>query len=275
MRSVHEIKIDIFRVSHRSCRPYQERIVDFYEDGRPRFEWEKIRHKHILAGDPAIAEICTPCPLNIYQDVEGCTGRVDGLNIFIRVLSAFKPDSAFLGLSLAEDLLDLDTIKKLLVEVEEICDLLQSLKWPVAQVLWEGQPVTYQHIDGTPRELFYEWEGVEEETFPYGNEGYYWGRSQEGIVVKEIFGERVPYIFLRLWKDGRGVYGETLDHQVLPFVPVSGALPAWGDIDPSRNSELVASELPASIVFRDVLDSFMTFGKVAVRNVTGIQLRAA
>ena len=51
MNKLYQIQIDTFSVPHRHCRAYQERIIDFYDTGKPRFAWEKIRQEFILQQD--------------------------------------------------------------------------------------------------------------------------------------------------------------------------------------------------------------------------------
>jgi len=51
MQTYHRLKIDISRVSYRICRPYQEKIDDFYESGKIRFQWDMIRQAYLLSGE--------------------------------------------------------------------------------------------------------------------------------------------------------------------------------------------------------------------------------
>ncbi|MDQ7824496.1 MAG: hypothetical protein RDV48_16965 [Candidatus Eremiobacteraeota bacterium] len=270
MKSIHRIKLDIFKVSYRICRPYQEKIDDFYEDGKIRFQWDMIKQAHLLGNDTTLPAVCTSCPLNIYCQAEGCQGEILGMNIFLRVLSRIKPDASLFQYSLLYDVLDIEATRRLYQDITETEGFLEKLKWPIAQVFYGSMPVSYDRGDGTYRFIFYEWEGEEEETYPQGSEGYFWGRSQEGIAVKDNFGNRMPYIFSKIYKEGFGVYGLSLDGMLHAFVPVMGHFPSWDDIDPRRNSELVATEAPASMVFKDTIDTLKIFAQEAMKHNTGL-----
>ncbi len=270
MKSLHKIKLDIFKVSYRLCRPYQEKIDDFYDDGGIRFQWDMIKQAHMLRSDQTLPAICGDCPLNLYYTAEGCQGDLEGLAVFLKVLARFKPDAELLKYELFDDILDVDAVRRMLGEILDAENFLEKMKWPIAQVFYGGVPVSYQHSDGLTRYIFYEWEGEEEETFTQGSEGYFWGRSQDGIVVKDNFGNRITGVFKRLYREGFGVYGEYSDGKLHTFVPVMGHFPSWDDIEPGRKSELIATELAAPIVFYDVLQILKIFSQEALKNNTGI-----
>lgn len=272
MKTYHRIKIDIPRVSYRTCRPYQEKIDDFYESGKIRFQWDMIKQAFLLGQDSTLPVICSQCPLNIFQQPEGCQGDIVGLNIFLKVLARFKADAELLKYQLFDDILDIDGTRNLLNDMLESREYLEKLDWPVAQVHFKGVPVTYTGEDGIARNIFYEWDGEEEETYPHGQEGYFWGRSQEGIVVKDNFGNKMPFVFNKLYKEGFGVYGASADGRVHTFVPVMGHFPSWDDVEPGRQSELMATEIKASLVFGDILDILRLFSQEALKNNTGLSI---
>ena len=47
MQTWHKIRLDVYRVSYRACRPYQEKIDDFYDNGKIRFQWDMIRQAYL------------------------------------------------------------------------------------------------------------------------------------------------------------------------------------------------------------------------------------
>jgi hypothetical protein len=271
MKSLHRIKIDIFKVSYRLCRPYQEKIDDFYEDGGIRFQWDMIRQAYLLGNDSTLAAICGDCPLNLTYQPEGCLTEVQGINIFLKVLLKLKPEAELLKYSLFDDILDVDATRQLLSDVEEAQALLQKIKWPIAQVFCQGAPLGERDQHGTILPIFYEWDGEEEDNFSFGSEGYFWGRTQEGIVVKDNFGNRIDMVFKRLFKEGFGVYGESQEGKLHTFIPVMGHFPSWDDPGARKGSELIATEIPAEVVFKDLLEALAVFCQEALRNNTGLQ----
>jgi hypothetical protein len=271
MKSLHRIKLDVFQVSYRHCRPYMEKIDDFYESGAPRFQWDMIRQAYMLRNDSTLPAICGDCPLNLTYQPEGCQSEVLGINIFLKVLTKFKAEAELLKYNLYDDILDVDSTRRLLADIEEADQLLQKLKWPIAQVYFKGAPVGEKGPDGALHPIYYEWDGEEEDNYSQGSEGYFWGRTQEGIVVKDSFGNRIDMVFKRLFKEGFGIYGESLEGKLHTFIPVMGHFPSWDDIGPRRNSELIATEIQAEIVFKDLLNIMTVFCQEALRNNTGLQ----
>jgi hypothetical protein len=272
MKSFHRIKLDIFKVGYRSCRPYQEKIDDFYEDGRIRFQWDMIKQAYMLGQEATLPAVCGECPINIFYQAEGCIGDIEGLNVFLRVFTRFKPDAEILKYTFIDDVLDVDATRHLMTDLADFEKFIEKLKWPVAQVFFKNIPVYYTHADGSLRTIFYEWEGEEDDNYSQGTEGYFWGRSQEGIVVKDSFGNRTPLIFKKLYKMGFGVYGESVEGKNHVFTPIMGQFPSWDDTEPRRESELVATEMPADVVFKDIMDMLTLFATEALKNNTGIQI---
>ncbi len=76
-----ELSIDIFGVQGRPCAEAQERIVDYYSDGRPLFQWEAMRQALAFRGQEDILDYCEPCPLSIFGGLEGCKGHVNNVDI--------------------------------------------------------------------------------------------------------------------------------------------------------------------------------------------------
>src|ERR1039457_3064611 len=87
------LEIDIFGYQHRPCRQPQETIYDYHMDGRPLFQWERLRQRWAFQEDPQIFDYCESCPLNILGTLEGCQGGVENLDIFFRALNELTPES--------------------------------------------------------------------------------------------------------------------------------------------------------------------------------------
>lgn len=266
----HQLKIAIFNVPYRHCRKYQERIVDYYADGRPLFEWERLRQNFILRNDQAIASICHGCPLNIYHVVEGCQGDLYGLNSFIQAVGRILPESKFLKLPFDKVTMEAEETLAILKELEVLEKKLKDLRWPVAQLFYDGVPAMTNSHDGTARFVFFEWEGAEDINFKKGNESYFIGISQQGIVLKDIQGNSIPDEFRRLVKVGPSVHGETLEGNSINLPAINGLAPQWDELNPYADSELVHTYLMASIIFKDVIDALLIFCRTAVNNKTGI-----
>ena len=270
MQTWHDLKLDIFRVSYRACRPYQEKIDDFYDNGKIRFQWDMIRQAYIMAGDQTLPAICEQCPLNIKQTCEGCHTEIEGLPAFLNILVKYMPESVLLNYKLYHDFIDIDIVRQLYNEMEDFRKLLDDVKWPVAKVMTDGQPVMVPDDTGGEHELFYPWEGEEDDTYPNGSDSYYWCRNKNGILVKDSFGNRAPYPFVKLYKEGFGVYGLTAEGKIHTFVPVLGKFPNWNNQDGYGGQELVASDEKASHVFKRQLDILGMFAEEAMKNNTGL-----
>jgi hypothetical protein len=273
-RSQHRVDIDIFNVPYRNCRPYQERIADYYRDGRPRFEWEKIKQNMVLRGDDTVEVVCAPCPLNLMQTVEGCGIVVEGLTTFMGVMSHAKPDSMLVRYSYSDDVLTSDDARLLHRELEKLTPLLETMRWPVAQMFdRNGEPRMEE--GNVERYAMIEWEGGEAETFIFSNAGYTVAVGESGIIVRESLGDAPPQRFKRLVKVGANVYGETVDGQELPFRPVEECTPAWETGPVFGFGELRFVEMSLWEIFRDVVESLLVFSSVAMQHNTGLKIALA
>lgn len=270
MQTWHKIKLDVYRVSYRACRPYQEKIDDFYDNGKIRFQWDMIRQAYLMAGEQTLPAICAQCPLNLRLDCEGCQIEIDGLSAFLNLTVKYMPESVLLNYRLQYDFLDIDIVRQLYKEMLEFEKMLADIKWPVARVLNGDSPVMIPDGTGGGNPLYYPWEGEEEETFPFGSDSYYWGMNKDGIVVKDSFGNKAPYSFKKLYKQGFGVYGISDTGKMHTFVPVLGKFPSWSDPSGFTGSELVADEEKASLVFAKQLNTIIVFAEEAMKNNTGL-----
>ncbi len=270
MSTYHRLKVDISRVSYRICRPYQEKIDDFYESGKIRFQWDMIRQAYLLSNEQTLPAVCSQCPLNIRLLPEGCQTDLEGMQIFLNVIAKYMPEAVLLNHDLAYDVFDIDITRQLYNDFLELEKILAEVDWPTALVCNEGEPVIIEDEDGMPTELFYPWEGYDEDTYPEGTEAYYWGRNKDGILVKDSFGNRAPFPFVKLYKEGFGVYGLSESGQMHTFVPVMGRFPSWNDRYGNGGQELIVSHEKASKVFRRHLNNLIVFAEEAMKNNTGL-----
>lgn len=272
MQTYHRLKVDISRVSYRICRPYQEKIDDFYESGKIRFQWDMIRQAHLLSNDQTLPMVCAQCPLNIRLIPEGCQTELENLQIFLNVTAKYMPEALILNHDLSYHVFDIDEARQLYNDFLALEKILEDVEWPTALVCNNGEPVIVQNEDGMLTEFFYPWEGYDEDTYPEGSEAYYWGRNKSGILVKDSFGNQAPFPFVKLYKEGYGVYGESEAGQTHGFVPVMGKFPTWNDRYGNDGFELLASYEKGSKVFKRHLDNFIVFCEEAMKHNTGITL---
>lgn len=272
LRSLHLVEIDIFQVAYRACRVHQERIADYYNSGRPRFEWEKLRQKHLMEGDRTIVDVCGGCGLNVLADAEGCKVRIEGLTTLLSIVNSIDPHHHLGGFSFSDDVLSRDETRHLHDELERISQVLADVKWPVAQIFVNGEP--RPDPTGMRAALFYEFEGGTRVTTIFSNKGFTVGLGRDGLEVEESSGVNLPERFSRLWKDGANVYGETVGGRMMPFLPVGTDLPAWDDTAMFTRSEIRVIELPLLDIYADVIDSLLVFSSVALSNNVGLRITA-
>ncbi|MHB2016286.1 MAG: hypothetical protein ACYCW6_04995 [Candidatus Xenobia bacterium] len=270
-RTVHRVAIDVYSIPYRGCRSYQERIAEYSMQGRPLFEWDKMRERYFTRRLRDIVDICEPCPLNIFGTIEGCMGDVEGFNAFLKVLMLIRPESSLFKHRYQDEHLSHDQTRALLSEFEAVQELMGSTEWPVAQIYLDGEPKTVN----TPRQYaFVEWEGDDTETFVFSNEGYTVGVSKDGIVVKDAGGNTSPHVYTALRRVRTAVTGETAEGKAFPFDPVRERTPAWDDEPGYVDSELVFHKLPAVEIFNDVLEVFTTCAAIALKHNAGLSIKS-
>lgn len=270
----YEIYLDIFKVPFRPCRPYQEKIADYTETGRARFEWEKIYQRWMIFRDPEIAGLCGPCPMNLFPAPLGCEGRIPGLKSLWTFLEGVEPESALLKLRDRGRALEFEEVEGLSEEMRNIPAAISLFQWPVAQVFFLEQPVFVEGLLSTAIPLLFEWNGLEGPGYQYSSEGYLLGRTREGIILRETTGELLPQTFRRLWRESGAVFGETLEGEETMIPAFNGALPAWDSIDPLRDSQLAALEIPASEAFSRPLNILRAFMETSLYGKTGFGIRS-
>lgn len=266
----HRIELDIFNVPFRPCRPPQEQIYEFYHDGKPRFEWDRLRQNWIFVKDPAILAFCEPCPLNVFQEVEGCRGEVDYLEPLLRAVAEVAPDSPLNDLPLDGTPLTVEENRVLRLDLENVERALKGRRWPVAQVLRPDGPLREYFPDGGDRLLFYPWSGEGPPNLITMNEGYQIFLSQHGLIVKATYEDPVPTTFRKLTRQGRSVSGESVTGDVIGFQMSLARLPVWDPQDATADGSLEMTTYPADEVFREQLDLLDVFTGLALQAETGI-----
>ncbi|MEW6280324.1 MAG: hypothetical protein AB1758_16970 [Candidatus Eremiobacterota bacterium] len=266
----HRLEIDIFNVPMRPCRGPQELIYEFYHDGKPRFDWDRMRQNWIFVQNPEILTYCEPCPLNVFQGVEGCKGEIDHLEPFLRAVAELAPDSPLNDLSLDGSPVPADLTRAMRADLPKVEQALKGRRWPVAQVFREGLALREYFPDGTNRQLFYAWNGEGPPALIAVNEGYQIYLSQHGLIVKATYEDPVPTAFRRLVRNGRTVSGEALNGESIGFQMSMARYPAWDPQDPNVDGSLELTTFPADEVFREVLDLLDVFSTLASHAETGL-----
>jgi len=267
-----QVEINIFNIPTRNCRFFQEQIYEYFDDGRARYEWDRIKQEYMLGRDYSIEEICGPCALNLLLQVEGCKGELFDFETFIRMLPNVKPDSLLLQKNILNAKFNEEETKQLVEEMENLQEACQNISWPVAQVFVDGQPAVSEESNKFDNLVFYEWSGHENKIFFSTNPGYHVGLTNEGIVLKKNYGETIPHNFVSLSRKGMRVVGTTQEGKTVPIPMNRAVLPEWWASNPGSNSELRFTSLPISGVFQDIFDMIIVFGQTALQYYTGINI---
>lgn len=267
----HAIKIDIGKVNFRICKIFQENIIDSYEDGKLKYEWDVVKESYILDRNMVIFEICKVCPVNVYHNIMGCEGIIPYLPAFLNLIKMSVKDSFIHKLNYNDlSLNELET-RQFYDEINRIKPIIQDLMWPVAQVFVDNVAPTVPVDDTTHSYCFIPWDGEEDSSCLFGNDVYYIGRNFEGIMVATSLEDSSPYILTKLINDGTAIYGITTENETLEFEPIDGLYPAWDNFY-DGNSELRATKLPALEVFADTIKTIALFCQVGQYNSTGIRI---
>ncbi len=268
----YHVEINIFNVPTRNCRFFQEQIYEYYDDGRARFEWDRLKQDYMLGLDYSIEEICATCPLNLLMDVEGCKGELYEFEIFMRMLPNVKPDSILLQKNILNAQFDEEETSRLVEEMEKLQELTVNVSWPIAQVFVNDEPVVWEESVKYNNYVYYEWSGDEDQIFFTTNPGYHIGLTNEGIILKKNYGETLPHKFVSLSRKGMRVTGKTKEGKLVPIPMNRAVYPEWWPENPGVNSELRFTNLPISYVFQDVFNMIIVFGKTALQYYTGINI---
>lgn len=290
------ISVDVFAVHDRPCRLPQETIYDYHLDGRPQFLWERLRHKLLLLGQDEVLQYCDNCPLNIFGDLEGCSGKLQNLDIFSRALLELAPDSPWAQIRFDGTVNHVQETALLRQELPNLRAILAGQTWPVSVPRLKGRPF-FENAEGEVWQgdeadeafgggpsleeqnanagglfCFYAWNGEGPPGLISTNEGYSLYLSRHGLTVKATGEDPIPHIFTKLWKDGRTMFGLSKSGDTIGFQFSLARLPSWG-FEEVSGSELTFEAMPADQVFREVLDTIEVFVSLANDFDTGFQLR--
>jgi hypothetical protein len=270
MNLEYALILDIFGYPLRPCRIHQEKIADFYETGKPRFEWEKIRQSYILTKDPAILQICAPCPLNLMEQPEGCRGKLRDFAVLLNVFRRFKPDSLFFTYDYAQTVLDKNATIALADELKELKISLNEYPWSAAVV--QERPISpLLHTLQEQPLAIYPWDGSADENWFASRDYILLGIAEEGLLLKDSRDEAPALELNSLWRDGFDIYGETQKGQTLHLAPSPQGLPFFEDYP--QEIEIKFVKLPAAQLFQDSLALWELFLETAVRHKIGIEIK--
>lgn len=267
-----EIAIDIFGVATRPCRYSQEKIWDYYLDGRPMFEWEQFRQAFILRQDQTILEFCDPCPMSVFGGLEGCKGAVEHLEVFFRAISELVPDSPWNEVPQDGTPVYPDQLRELEVQLQLLRRALHEHEWPIAQPRFRGEPVREVFNDELGRRQFFAWNGEGPPALLASNDGYLVFFSKHGLLVKPTYEDPIPHTFVKLWREERGTFGLSTAGETVGFQLARAKYPTWG-FDNNPGAELVVEAIPADEALADVLDVLEVFTGLANQFDTGITLK--
>ncbi|MCL5037526.1 MAG: hypothetical protein M1269_10510 [Chloroflexi bacterium] len=260
-----KISVDVFRIPHRRCRIFQEQISDFYQDGRPRFQWEVIRQNWMLSRNNTILEICGDCRLNLTETVEGCSTTIDYLDSYLAAVAVARPDSILLSL-LQNNVYEYDALEVFVKELKSVTDDLENITWYGAQLFAFALPVP----DENGKPLIYPWDGDPHGYYFFSNAAYSTGVSTEGILLRELRGGQ-PSVFTSLLRHGPQILGMDRQGSMHNLVPDGGIMPAWES--PSHEiSELRHVKMSALEIFRHIHETLILFAGTASKEQTAFMV---
>lgn len=265
--SWHLIKLDIFNAFQRACKESQEKAVDSFEDGRLKYEWDILKESYFLKKNQTVANICKACALNLTSDYEGCQNKIPNLAPFKILIKENDPESLLLKYEFTDDAFDYWQTRELLESAEKTKKILQKTTWPVAQIIYQDSALNQEKGS-----LIYPWDGTSEEQLPYGNDGYRFGVSGTGIIVRRNYANILPQKFARLWWKDNQVFGTTQDDETIIFEPFGNLLPTWGLKDDYRGSELIFNSISCEIFFKETIKLLIDYLSCAQKNGTGVNI---
>lgn len=268
-----EIGVDVFPVAGRPCRESQEKIVDYLNDGRPLFEWERLKQAYAFHNVPRVLEYCDNCFLSIFGGLEGCVGQVGHLDEFFAAIAELAPDSPWNDVNQDGTPVFPDVVRALTEDLERLRIRLHQTEWPIAQPRFQGVAIREQLAEGPGRRQFYAWNGDGPPSIITHNDGYQLFFSKHGLLVKATHDDPMPHTFLKIWREASGMHGLNSMGQTIRFPIQRGQMPSWGDETPVVGSELVSEAIPTDEVFADVFDILDVFCGVANQFDTGLTLR--
>jgi hypothetical protein len=269
-RIPYEIELDVFPIPTRFCRFYQERIYDYYDDGRPRFEWEYMKQNYSLKVDQAIEKVCDSCHLNLLLGVEGCKGELYEFESFVKMISNVKPDSPLVTKGVLDSIYNEEETKQLVSDMENLQESGKDITWPVAQIFIGDKPAIFEGSTKFNQMVYFEWNGDDDLTYFHANAGYMIAVSNRGIMLRKVLGDPVPDEFVSLARRGMRVIGNTTMGKIIS-IPINRAvLPDWWPENPGVDCELKFASMPISDLYWDIFNMIIIFGKTALKYKTGM-----
>jgi hypothetical protein len=271
MNSEHLIILDVFSFPLRNCRIYQEKIADFYESGKSRYEWEKIRQSYILTQNQAIINICAPCPLNLLQQAEGCRYKIQGLTTILAIINQIKPDSLFLNYDYYNTRLDRDDTLALADELKNLKINLNNQPWSAAEVKELANPFLPVTDENKPLAI-YPWDGIPEGNWFAQKDYSLLGIAAEGLLLKDTRDDDPPLVLSRIFKEGESLYGENLEGKFIPLSHSAYSFPVFEDY--SQEIEIKHAKISLAQAFEELLNTLETFLETAVKSRIGIEINS-
>ena len=248
----------------------------------------------LLQGNEEVLNYCDNCPLNIFGGLEGCSGKLQNLDVFFRALGELAPESPWSQLRVDGQVIHPSEAGQLLVELPSLRLRLSESTWPVCVPRFKGQPIFEDQDEQEPIDeeadqdsgpslerqaalagglyQFYAWNGEGPPALVYHNEGYCLYLSRHGLTLKPTGEDPIPHVFTRLWKEGRNMFGLSKTGDTVGFQLSLARLPSWGFQEVS-GAELTFEAMPSDQVFREVLDTLEVFANVAHDFETGMILK--
>jgi hypothetical protein len=266
------VELNVASIPTRSCRYYQEQVYEYLDDGRARFQWDRLRQDYLMNISDIALDICDNCSSNILLDFEGCKGQLYEFETFMKMLPEVKPDSILLQKRVLNALFDMDQTQTIIDEMEYLQEAGWNLFWPVAQVFVDDRPAIFEDSLKCNNLVYQEWSGDDEQIYYTSNDGYHIGLTRDGIVLKKNFGENIPQTFVSLTRKGLRVVGKTETGQMVPISVHRAQFPEWWSENPGVDSELRFTSLPISGIFQDIFNMLIIFSKTALKNLTGVSI---
>lgn len=268
-----ELSIDIFAVQSRPCAGPQELIIDYYNDGRPLFQWEHLRQGLAFRGDDSILEYCEPCPLSVFGGLEGCRGQVVNFDILFKALNELVPDSPWNEVPIDGTPIYPEQLRELSQALPWTRAQLKDKTWPIAQPRYLGDPYGDGGYGSEIRPQFFGWDGNGPPALVDFNDGYQVYLSRHGLLVKATHGSPIPHTFSKLWREERGFFGLSSSGETVGFQVTRGHYPSW-QLPNDVGVELVTESVSAEVAFTEEFELLDVFVDLANQFDTGLLIRS-
>lgn len=269
-----EISIDIFAVQSRPCAGPQEVIVDYYNDGRPLFQWEAMRQAYAFRGDETVlVDYCEPCPLSVFGGLEGCKGPVVNFDTLFKALNELVPDSPWNEVPIDGTPIYPEQLRELADALPWTREKLRDKTWPIAQPRLLGEPYGDGGYGTEARAQFFGWDGFGPPALIDFNDGYQVYLSRHGLLVKATHGSPIPHTFSKLWREERGFFGLSSSSETVGFQVTRGHYPSW-QLPNEVGVELVTESISAEAAFIEEIELLEVFVELANQFDTGLLIRS-